>query len=109
MLAGRQPGMYFQIFLSSQSSQTVYTAYPNPMDMVYLLSGHYPVFILSTVYTMYSLNGYSVLDTGINTAYPGEWMWRIYLLYSFRTSLKEKKSTMLVENLQSGNLEVLES
>ncbi|GJW32102.1 putative reverse transcriptase domain-containing protein [Tanacetum coccineum] len=30
VLAGRQSGMYFQ-FLSSLSSQTVYTAYPNPM------------------------------------------------------------------------------
>ncbi|GJT36198.1 reverse transcriptase domain-containing protein [Tanacetum coccineum] len=34
VLAGRQPGMYFQ-FLSSLSSQTVYTMYPNPMDTAY--------------------------------------------------------------------------
>ncbi|GKF52769.1 hypothetical protein Tco_0159679, partial [Tanacetum coccineum] len=46
-------------------------AYPNPMDTAYLLSGHYPVFIFSIVYTAYSLNEYSLYDTGINTAYPG--------------------------------------
>ncbi|GJZ88468.1 hypothetical protein Tco_0660250 [Tanacetum coccineum] len=37
-----------------------YTAYPNPMDTAYRLSGRYPVFIFSTVYTTYSLNEYSV-------------------------------------------------
>ncbi|GJV09586.1 hypothetical protein Tco_1347242 [Tanacetum coccineum] len=37
-----------------------YTAYPNPMDTAYRLSGRYPVFIFSTVYTMYSLKEYSV-------------------------------------------------
>ncbi|GJT90924.1 reverse transcriptase domain-containing protein [Tanacetum coccineum] len=35
------------------------------------LSGRYPVFIFSTVDTAYSLNEYSVFNTGINTAYPG--------------------------------------
>nr|GFA42678.1 hypothetical protein [Tanacetum cinerariifolium] len=44
----------------SSEPTTVYTAYSNPMDTAYLLSGRYPVFILSTVYTMYSLNEYSV-------------------------------------------------
>ncbi|GJY50048.1 hypothetical protein Tco_0440004 [Tanacetum coccineum] len=74
MLAGRQPGMYFQ-FLSSLSSQTVYTAYPNLMDTAYRLSGCYPVFIFSTVYTTYSLNEYSVykyqygVSWGMDTAY----------------------------------------
>ncbi|GJS54978.1 hypothetical protein Tco_0628340, partial [Tanacetum coccineum] len=63
MLAGRQPGMYFQ-FLSSLSSQIFYMAYPNPMDIAYRLSGRYPLFIFSTVYTVYSLNEYSVIDTG---------------------------------------------
>ncbi|GJV84537.1 hypothetical protein Tco_1524435, partial [Tanacetum coccineum] len=43
---------------------TVYTAYPNPMDMAYRLSGRYPVFIFITVDTAYSLNEYSVFDTG---------------------------------------------
>ncbi|GKA50907.1 hypothetical protein Tco_0744103 [Tanacetum coccineum] len=62
---------------------TVYTAYPNPMDMAYRLSGRYPVFIFITVDTAYSLNEYSVFDTGINTAYPGEWIRRIDFLYSF--------------------------
>ncbi|GJT39410.1 hypothetical protein Tco_0939275, partial [Tanacetum coccineum] len=38
---------------------------------------------LRTVYTAYSLNEYSVYDTGINTAYPREWIWRIDFLYSF--------------------------
>ncbi|GJR99486.1 hypothetical protein Tco_0315995 [Tanacetum coccineum] len=66
-----------------------YTTYPNPMDTTYRLSGRYPVFIFSTVYTAYSLNEYSVYDTGINTAYPGEWIRRIDFLYSFRTSRKE--------------------
>ncbi|GJV34766.1 hypothetical protein Tco_1395166, partial [Tanacetum coccineum] len=41
-----------------------YTAYPNLMDTAYRLSGRYPVFIFSTVYTAYSLNEYSVFDTG---------------------------------------------
>ncbi|GJY64598.1 hypothetical protein Tco_0466058 [Tanacetum coccineum] len=41
----------FSLFLSSLSSQTVYTAYANPMDMVYSLSGRYPVFIFSTIVT----------------------------------------------------------
>ncbi|GKC31181.1 hypothetical protein Tco_1038475, partial [Tanacetum coccineum] len=63
--------------------QTVYTEYPNPMDTVYRLSGHYPVFIFNTVYTAYSLNEYSVFNTGLNTAYPGEWIRRIDFLYSF--------------------------
>ncbi|GKC30610.1 hypothetical protein Tco_1037904 [Tanacetum coccineum] len=40
----------------------------------------------NTVDTAYSLNEYSVFDTGINTAYPGVWIWRIDFLYSFRTS-----------------------
>nr|GEZ48673.1 hypothetical protein [Tanacetum cinerariifolium] len=31
------------------------TTYPNPMDTSYSLSGRYPVFIFSTVYTAYSL------------------------------------------------------
>ncbi|GJW05347.1 Orf y [Tanacetum coccineum] len=38
----------------------VYTAYPNPIDMAYQLSGCYLVFIFSTVYTMYSLNEYNI-------------------------------------------------
>ncbi|GJS71319.1 hypothetical protein Tco_0704160 [Tanacetum coccineum] len=55
--------------------QTVYTAYPNPMDTAYRLSGRYPVFIFSTVYTTYSLNEYSVckyqygVSWGMDTAY----------------------------------------
>ncbi|GJR16427.1 hypothetical protein Tco_0799079 [Tanacetum coccineum] len=65
-------------------SQTVYTAYPNPMDMAYRLSRCYLVFIFSTVDTAYSLNEYSVFDTGINTAYPGEWIRCIDFLYNFR-------------------------
>ncbi|GJZ00345.1 hypothetical protein Tco_0517774 [Tanacetum coccineum] len=36
------------------------TAYPNTMSMTYSLSGCYPVFIFSIVYTTYSLNEYSV-------------------------------------------------
>ncbi|GJS35441.1 hypothetical protein Tco_0533823 [Tanacetum coccineum] len=62
---------------------TVYMVHPNPMDTAYRLFGHYPVFIFSTVDTAYSLNEYSVFDTGINTAYHGEWIWRIDFLYSF--------------------------
>nr|GEV88013.1 hypothetical protein [Tanacetum cinerariifolium] len=49
----------------------------------------------SGVCTAYSLNEYNVYDTGINTAYLGD--------------LVEKKSTMLVENLRSEKLELLES
>ncbi|GJV88382.1 hypothetical protein Tco_1532320 [Tanacetum coccineum] len=40
------------------------TAYPNPMDTAYRLSGRYPIFIFSTVYMVYLLNEYSVFDTG---------------------------------------------
>nr|GEX80923.1 hypothetical protein [Tanacetum cinerariifolium] len=36
------------------------TTYPNPMDTAYSISGRYPVFIFSTVYTAYSLNEYRV-------------------------------------------------
>ncbi|GJX33153.1 hypothetical protein Tco_0243008 [Tanacetum coccineum] len=43
---------------------TIYTEYLNPMDTAYSPSGRYPVFIFSTVYTAYSLNEYSVYDTG---------------------------------------------
>ncbi|GJR65863.1 hypothetical protein Tco_0011928 [Tanacetum coccineum] len=39
--------------------------------------------LLETIYTAYSLNEYSVFDTGINTAYPGVWIRRIDFLYSF--------------------------
>ncbi|GJU76195.1 hypothetical protein Tco_1273265 [Tanacetum coccineum] len=44
----------------------------------------------------------------INTAYPEEWIRRIDFLYSFRTLL-EKKSTTLVEYLYFGNLVELKS
>ncbi|GJR16298.1 hypothetical protein Tco_0798950 [Tanacetum coccineum] len=51
-----------------------------------------------TVYTTYSLNEYNVFDTGINTAYPGEWIRRIDFLYSFRVLYKvEDIATCLVE------------
>ncbi|GKA61075.1 hypothetical protein Tco_0760482 [Tanacetum coccineum] len=72
----------------SKLGQTVYTAYPNPMDTAYRLSGRYPVFIFSTVYTAYSLNEYSVFDTGPRERNIDEYWWRIY---------------------KSGDLEVLES
>ncbi|GKE08660.1 hypothetical protein Tco_1412211 [Tanacetum coccineum] len=48
-----------------------------------------------TVDTAYSLNEYSVFDTGINTVYLGEWIRRIDFLYSFRTF--RKLSTKLVK------------
>ncbi|GKD20285.1 reverse transcriptase domain-containing protein [Tanacetum coccineum] len=54
VLAGRQPIMYFQ-FLSSLSSQTVYTAYPNPMDTAYSLSGRYQYNICWGIDTAYRL------------------------------------------------------
>ncbi|GKF13382.1 hypothetical protein Tco_0054844 [Tanacetum coccineum] len=69
--------MYFQ-FVSSLSSQTVYMAYPNPMDTAYRLSGRYPVFIFSTINTGYSLNEYSVFDIGPREGYIDEYWWRIY-------------------------------
>ncbi|GJY82304.1 putative reverse transcriptase domain-containing protein [Tanacetum coccineum] len=80
-------------FLIESVFQTVYMAYPNPMDMAYRLSGRYLVFIFSTVDTAYSLNEYSVFDTGINTTYLGEWIRRIDFLYSFR--LKWTTPTLL--------------
>ncbi|GJV03455.1 hypothetical protein Tco_1337024 [Tanacetum coccineum] len=67
---------------------TVYTAYPNPMDTAYRLSRHYPVFIFSIVYTVYSLNEYSVFDTGPRERNINKYWWRIY---------------------KSGDLDVLES
>ncbi|GJT02671.1 hypothetical protein Tco_0823840 [Tanacetum coccineum] len=74
--------------------QTVYTAYPNPMDTAYCPSGRYPIFISSIVYTTYSLNEYNVLNdcpTGIDTAYLREWIRRIDFLYIFRTLPSERK------------------
>ncbi|GJS50170.1 hypothetical protein Tco_0600291 [Tanacetum coccineum] len=50
--------------ISNTLCETVYTAYLNPMDTAYLLSGCYPVFIFSTVDMAYSLNEYNVFDTG---------------------------------------------
>ncbi|GJX15851.1 hypothetical protein Tco_0216683 [Tanacetum coccineum] len=44
-----------------------------------------------TIHTTYSLNEYSVSDTGINTAYPGVWIRCIDFLYSFRTLLKRNR------------------
>ncbi|GJZ95203.1 hypothetical protein Tco_0667406 [Tanacetum coccineum] len=72
------PAIVFNDTLTSEvallcETTTVYTAYPNPMDMAY--SGRYPVFIFSTVYTTYSLNEYSVyryqydVSWGMDTAY----------------------------------------
>ncbi|GJR88649.1 hypothetical protein Tco_0212660 [Tanacetum coccineum] len=43
------------------------------------------LYMTNTVYTTYSLNEISTY-TGINTAYPGEWIRRIDFLYSFRSS-----------------------
>ncbi|GJT64453.1 reverse transcriptase domain-containing protein [Tanacetum coccineum] len=60
------------------SSQTVNTVYPNPIDtrINYLsLSG---VLYFSTVYTAYSLNEYSVFDTGPRERNINEYWWRIY-------------------------------
>ncbi|GKB18556.1 hypothetical protein Tco_0852479 [Tanacetum coccineum] len=62
----------FSNFLSSLSSQTVYTAYPNPMDTAYSLSGRYPVFIFRTVYTTYSYCVYMYqygVSWGMDTTY----------------------------------------
>ncbi|GJT20467.1 retrovirus-related pol polyprotein from transposon TNT 1-94 [Tanacetum coccineum] len=49
----------------SLGGNTVYTAYPTPMDKAYQPSRRYPVFNFSTVYTVYLLNEYSVFDTVI--------------------------------------------
>nr|GEU57262.1 hypothetical protein [Tanacetum cinerariifolium] len=57
------------------NTDTVYMAHPNLMDIAYLLSGLYPVFIFSTVYTTYSLNEYDVymyqydVSWGMDTVY----------------------------------------
>ncbi|GJX55265.1 hypothetical protein Tco_0285162 [Tanacetum coccineum] len=58
----------------------------------------------STVDMAYSLNEYNVFDTGINTAYPGEWVRCIDFLYSFRP--REGKSTNIGGEFT--NLEILE-
>ncbi|GKA06139.1 hypothetical protein Tco_0685259 [Tanacetum coccineum] len=76
----------------------IYTAYPNPMDTAYYPSGRYPVFIFSTVYTAYSLNEYSVYNTGINTAYPGVWIRRIDFVYSLDL-MRQKNKRMKQEGL----------
>ncbi|GJV91733.1 hypothetical protein Tco_1539546 [Tanacetum coccineum] len=60
-------------FKQSSGGNIVYTACPNPTDTAYSLSGRYPVFIFSIVYTTYSLNEYSVYRIR-----------RIDFLYSFR-------------------------
>ncbi|GJS84114.1 hypothetical protein Tco_0750655 [Tanacetum coccineum] len=60
---------------SNKLLKTIYTAYPNPMDTAYRLSGRYPVFIFSSVNTTYSLNEYGVymyqygVSWGMDTAY----------------------------------------
>ncbi|GJX68615.1 hypothetical protein Tco_0304342 [Tanacetum coccineum] len=62
----------------------------------------------STVYMAYSLNEYSVFDTGINTAYPGVWIRRIDFLYSFRP--RERNIDKYWWRIYKfGDLEVLES
>ncbi|GKB46750.1 hypothetical protein Tco_0897503 [Tanacetum coccineum] len=90
----------------SKLGQIVYTAYPNLMDTAYQLSGRYPVFIFSKVYTAYSLNEYGVYVTSINTAYPGEWIRRIDFLYRPHEGNIDEYWWRIYE---SGNLEVLES
>ncbi|GKA59146.1 hypothetical protein Tco_0758459, partial [Tanacetum coccineum] len=46
--------------------------------------------IYLSIDTAYSLKEYSVFDTDINTAYPGEWIRCIDFLYSFRTSERNR-------------------
>ncbi|GJV82251.1 hypothetical protein Tco_1518121 [Tanacetum coccineum] len=54
----------------------------------------------SSVSTWYTLRrNYRRIQSSLRATYPGEWIWRP----------REGKSTMLVENLLSGNFEVLES
>ncbi|GJU03253.1 hypothetical protein Tco_1113591 [Tanacetum coccineum] len=96
---------------SNKLLETTDMAYPNPMGTAYQLSGRYPIFIFSTVYTAYLLNEYSVFDTGINTAYPREWIRRIlgnrYGILTFYTVLgpRERK----IDNIGDvfTNLEIL--
>ncbi|GJT57809.1 hypothetical protein Tco_0992863 [Tanacetum coccineum] len=80
-----------EIRVKAKRFEGMITIYNGNDEMTYQMARSHP----STVYTAYSLNEYSVYDTGINTAYPGD--------------LAKKKSTKLVKYLQSGNLEVLES
>ncbi|GKD49550.1 hypothetical protein Tco_1278526, partial [Tanacetum coccineum] len=87
------PAIVFNDTLTSKAALSCeptifYKAYPNPMDTAYRLSGRYQVFIFSTVYMAYSLNKYSLYDTGPRERNIDEYWWRIY---------------------ESGNLEVLES
>ncbi|GKC33268.1 hypothetical protein Tco_1040562 [Tanacetum coccineum] len=74
------PTIVFNDTLTSEAALSCeptifYTVYPNPMDTAYLLSGRYPVFIFSTVFTTYSLNEYGVykyqydVSWGMDTAY----------------------------------------
>ncbi|GJZ83629.1 hypothetical protein Tco_0648802 [Tanacetum coccineum] len=57
---GQRLKKYYGGNIDKEDDEIFYTAYPNPMDTAYRLSGRYPVFIFSTVYTTYSLNEYSV-------------------------------------------------
>ncbi|GJR52692.1 hypothetical protein Tco_1403213 [Tanacetum coccineum] len=54
--------------------------------------------LLETIYTAYSLNEYRVYDTGLNTAYPGEWIRRIDFLYSFSESEEQRTTEGIIWN-----------
>ncbi|GJS13996.1 reverse transcriptase domain-containing protein [Tanacetum coccineum] len=72
---GQRLKKYYGGDIDKEDDETVYTAYPNPMDTAYSLSGRYPVFIFSTIYTTYSLNEYIIyrnqygVSWGMDTAY----------------------------------------
>ncbi|GJU04732.1 reverse transcriptase domain-containing protein [Tanacetum coccineum] len=65
----------------------------------------------STVYTAYSLNEYSVFDTGINTVYPGEWigMHTFFVYFIQDLGSKEISTNIGGEFINLEDLEVLES
>ncbi|GJX08379.1 hypothetical protein Tco_0196311 [Tanacetum coccineum] len=67
--------IYFNDLCNNWLFQIADTAYPNPMDTAYRLSGRYPIF--STVYTTYSLNEYSVYNYQYNVSWGMDTTYRL--------------------------------
>ncbi|GJV93848.1 reverse transcriptase domain-containing protein [Tanacetum coccineum] len=52
---GQRLKKYYGGNIDKEDDETVYTAYPNPMDTAYRLSGRHPVFIFSTLFEAYGV------------------------------------------------------
>ncbi|GJV75018.1 hypothetical protein Tco_1506602 [Tanacetum coccineum] len=60
--------------------------------------------VINTDDGTYAHGSNKLLETSINTAYPGEWIWRIDFLYSFRTRRKYRR-LLVRECTKYGNIE----